>query len=36
MFNNRDGMVKIFVWVVIVAMVLGVVATIASIGVAST
>jgi hypothetical protein len=28
MFRNRDRMIKIFVWVVVVAMVLGVAATI--------
>lgn len=29
MFRNRDRMVKIFVWIVVLAMVLGVAATIA-------
>jgi hypothetical protein len=28
MFRNRDRMVKIFVWIVVLAMVLGVAATI--------
>jgi hypothetical protein len=29
MFRNRDRMVKIFVWIVVISMVLGVAATIA-------
>ena len=30
MFRNRDRMVKIFVWIVVISMVLGLLATIGS------